>query len=245
MSRFAPGPVGSNLPTKAGGALFMAWIESHQELRNHPKLSAVCRTLSAKRVEVIGALHCLWWWCMDYAMEGDISRFNAQQIADASDWKGDAKVFCQALIDANFIDRGDDGSTKIHDWMDFCGELIIKRLRRKDEKRRKTADIVRRNPPKSAEMSPTRPYRTLPNHTTTTQAKTRTVFLPPTPDQATTYARSIAFELDGSAFCDYYQARGWEYKKGQKMKDWKAAVRLWMRNQHNDPAPTAAKEVIR
>jgi hypothetical protein len=141
----------------------MAWIESHQELRNHPKVSAVCRTLSAEKNAIIGSLHCLWWWCMDYAMDGDISRYNAQQIADAAEWKGDATKFAKALLDAGLIDRGKDGSTSVHDWFDFCGDLIHKRLRRKEEKRQKSADIVRRNPPKVRLPDPTQPDPTRPN----------------------------------------------------------------------------------
>ena len=31
-------------------------------------------------------------------------------------------------------------------------------------------------------------------------------------------------------FIDYYSARDWKFKGGQKMKDWKAAVRTWEKN---------------
>jgi len=52
-------------------------------------------------------------------------------------------------------------------------------------------------------------------------------FVKPTPEQITEYGKKISFEVDGQAFCDYYEARGWKYKGGLAMKDWQAAVRTW------------------
>ena len=55
-------------------------------------------------------------------------------------------------------------------------------------------------------------------------------FRPPTAIEVTEYARSIDFELDGEAFVDYYQQRGWRPNKCTiQMKSWKAAVRTWKR----------------
>lgn len=55
-------------------------------------------------------------------------------------------------------------------------------------------------------------------------------FVPPTPKEAEGYAAGIGFKLDGARFVDYYEARGWKYKGGVAMKDWKAAVRTWKRS---------------
>lgn len=48
--------------------------------------------------------------------------------------------------------------------------------------------------------------------------------------EVTAYAKSIGFSLDGQYFIDHYAARGWQYKNGQPMKDWQAAVRTWRKN---------------
>lgn len=58
-------------------------------------------------------------------------------------------------------------------------------------------------------------------------------FTKPEPGEVTAYAITIGFPLDGEAFCDWYEARGWLFKTGQPMKDWKAAVRTWKRNNFN------------
>lgn len=48
----------------------------------------------------------------------------------------------------------------------------------------------------------------------------------PTPEEVTAYARKIGFILDGNAFCDYYESKGW-YVGRSPMKVWQAAVRTW------------------
>lgn len=55
-------------------------------------------------------------------------------------------------------------------------------------------------------------------------------FTPPTPQEVEQYAESIDFKLDGEYFVDYYNARKWEFKAGQKMKCWKSTIRTWKKN---------------
>lgn len=60
--------------------------------------------------------------------------------------------------------------------------------------------------------------------------KKRTVFIPPTPEEVEAYCKERGNGISGEAFCDYYEARGWILKGGEKMKDWRATVRTWERN---------------
>ena len=53
-------------------------------------------------------------------------------------------------------------------------------------------------------------------------------FVPPTLDEVRDYINEQGYRIDAEAFIDHYQSVGW--KVGQKpMKDWKAAVRTWVR----------------
>ena len=61
----------------------MAWIESHQELARHPKTRKLARRLGVNLPTAIGHLHMFWWWAMDYSKSGDITSFDAIDIADA------------------------------------------------------------------------------------------------------------------------------------------------------------------
>lgn len=62
---------------------------------------------------------------------------------------------------------------------------------------------------------------------------TRQRFTPPSADDVRAYAAEKGYTIDPEAFVDYYIANGWKVGKNP-MKDWKAAVRTWVRkdNEH-------------
>jgi hypothetical protein len=66
--------------------------------------------------------------------------------------------------------------------------------------------------------------------------------IPPTPVQVESYSRKIGWPLDGSAFCDHYEAKGWRLG-GEKMKNWQAVIRKHKREgfSFGGPAPASAK----
>jgi hypothetical protein len=141
----------------------VAWIESHQELRDHPKRKRLSRLLDISRRETIGLLHELWWWAYDYAAEGDLSTFTDEDIADAIDWEHDPGALIAALTQSGFIN--DD--RQIHDWEDFAQKWIERRQADKERKRAK-----RQQPKPVQEMSNGHPAEipslsgvTGPNHT--------------------------------------------------------------------------------
>lgn len=51
-------------------------------------------------------------------------------------------------------------------------------------------------------------------------------FVKPKPAEVEAYGREIGYEIDGAAFCDFYESKGWRVGSSP-MKDWKAAVRTW------------------
>lgn len=69
-------------------------------------------------------------------------------------------------------------------------------------------------------------------------------FIAPTLDEVQAYCRERGNGIDAQHFIDYYEARGWELKPRQKMKDWKAAVRTWEQNEKKKPAAVPAKQVV-
>lgn len=134
----------------------MAWITSHQTLREHPKVYALMDSLNISKPQAVGHLHLIWWWCVDYAPDGVLKQ-NDSQIARAGEWTGEAKPFVEALINAGFLDRA-DGALAIHDWFEFCGPLITKRLERTHQNKetaeeRRTMSAERQT--KLAEVLPT------------------------------------------------------------------------------------------
>lgn len=126
----------------------MSWIESHQEIRNHPKTKRFAREIQVSVPTAIGYLHCLWWWATDYAPDGDLTDFADWEIADAAYYEADdPETFRKALIHAGFIDQTDDGRMQLHDWHDYGGKNL-KRQRMANERnkryreRQQSAEII-------------------------------------------------------------------------------------------------------
>lgn len=149
----------------------MAWIESHQELIRHPKTKKLSRLLGVSLPTAIGHLHFFWYWALDYAPNGDLSRYDSNDIADACGWEGETNKLIDALTESGFVDQENYG-LQIHDWDEYAGRLIEKREQnreRKKKSRARHADVTRQ----SAEIEhddrvghgATEPNPTVPNHT--------------------------------------------------------------------------------
>jgi hypothetical protein len=124
----------------------MAWIESHQALGNHPKVEKLARILKIHRAQAIGHLHLLWWWCLDYAPEGDLVNLSPEDIAAAAGWTKNAGVFIEAMVSCGivgdgFLERTDSGF-RVHDWYQYGGRLIERR-RAEYERLKRNRDAAR------------------------------------------------------------------------------------------------------
>ena len=62
------------------------------------------------------------------------------------------------------------------------------------------------------------------------QVKKFTGFVKPTSDEIKEYCDERTNNVDANTFFDFYESKGWLVGKA-KMKDWKAAVRNWERNE--------------
>lgn len=96
------------------------WFECHVALGQHPKLLKLCRTLDLSKPTAVGHLTYLWWWALQYAMDGNLARFDVDDVADGAQWSGDAQVFIDALVECRFLDE----DLSIHDWDDYTGRLV-------------------------------------------------------------------------------------------------------------------------
>lgn len=63
--------------------------------------------------------------------------------------------------------------------------------------------------------------------------KKGTRFVPPTQEQVQAYSAEKGYGIDAERFVDFYASKGWMVGKN-KMKDWKAAVRNWAKNQRQE-----------
>lgn len=224
----------------------MAWIESHQSLRSHPKTKRFARSLEIDLATAIGHLHCLWWWALDYAQDGSLASFEDWEIADASLWIGDPGRFVAALQEASFLDE-----RTLHDWDEYAGRLISARVRNRERmaawRNRKSDDQGSTEGRNAYVNVTTKGNRTVPNHTNPTQpnkptkgAKSRTSAIIPEDwepdDESLEWSTAQGWNPEWvrrhtETFRDYYLGTG------KPMKNWKATWRNWLRRsaQRDDP----------
>jgi hypothetical protein len=105
----------------------MAWLESHQELARHPKVRRLAKALGVSVPTAVGHLHLLWWWALDFAADGDVSRYEPDELAEAALWEGDPRQFIGALETAGFLDPDSHDGAHLHDWHDYGGKVIAQR----------------------------------------------------------------------------------------------------------------------
>lgn len=112
----------------------MAFIETHQSLRDHRKILALASELEMPEPHVAGHCVYLWLWSLDNAPDGILPK-SERIIERAAGWLGAAGAFVAGMVSVGMLDRTGDGTLLIHDWYDYAGRLI--------EKRRENAERMR------------------------------------------------------------------------------------------------------
>ena len=107
----------------------MAWIESHQGIERHPKTMKLSISMGWDIDQTIGKLHRLWWWCIDFAPDGNVSRHSADMVALAVGLSIDqGEKFISSLLESGFLDRISVKKQKnvylIHDWLEYAGRYL-------------------------------------------------------------------------------------------------------------------------
>ena len=69
------------------------------------------------------------------------------------------------------------------------------------------------------------------------QAPPKRRFVKPTVDEIRAYCAERKNNIDPQHFWDYYEARGWKVGGRSAMKDWRAAVRTWEKNNFQTSPP--------
>lgn len=172
----------------------MAWIESHQKLEKSGKLLFLSQKLFINKYQTIGHLHALWWWALDNAKDGVLSRYCNAVVTQACGWTEyvmscrndklwvngvpypDVDEFIPALIECGFVDKVGD-ELHIHDWDEYT-HRYFQMVENAEVKRSQNRERVKRfrdekrnavcNAPvtlvKCDVTLPTKPNLTKPNH---------------------------------------------------------------------------------
>lgn len=71
------------------------------------------------------------------------------------------------------------------------------------------------------------------------ERENRGIFQIPTIQEISDYCLERKNKINAQYFLDYQTARDWKLKGGQKIKDWKAVIRTWEKNDFNKSVPAA------
>jgi len=235
----------------------VAWIESHQELGSHPKTRKLAQLLGVTRAQAVGHLQMLWWWALDYAEDGDLSQFDASDIALGADWEGDADEFVAALMacgpggKSGFL----DADKTLHDWDQYAGRLVE---RRKKDRQRK-ADARAREAARTSNGHDAEIRAAANVHNTTEPNPTVESAQPASPRQrrgtripddfvvsaemrswVSEHCPGLDWRDQTERFCDYWRAKA---GAGATKTDWVSTWRNWMRRAYDERRPQKPRVV--
>ena len=117
----------------------MAWIQIHQQLKDHRKVLAAADELDIEPAHMLGLLISFWLWAIDNAPDGSLAGISDRMIARAAQWDKDPEEFVAALTSASLLDATEDGVLEIHDWSEYTGKLIEQRENEKNRSRARRA----------------------------------------------------------------------------------------------------------
>lgn len=79
----------------------------------HHKTKRVRRSIGESGVISLLQLFC---YVGEHRPQGILQGMSVDDIADAAEWQGEAQEFVQALCNAGFLDRCEEGVYEVHDW---------------------------------------------------------------------------------------------------------------------------------
>jgi hypothetical protein len=215
----------------------VAWIESHQELEDHPKMTLFMTKTGLDLNESIGLLHRLWWWSLKYAEDGVLSKYDSSQFLVRLTDKIDPDKLLKILIECKFIENNSE-ILKINDWFDYAGRYLTGKYRTSNPKKLKGITKLYKSVSRRSKVclkSDNLPNLTLP---TLPNNKYKGKFVPPNLDEVSIYCKERQNQVNPQVWIDHYVSNGWMVGKN-KMKDWKAAVRTW---EHRDKYKSTKKK---
>lgn len=180
-----------------------------------------------------GIIERLFHFTARYAPSGDIGKYSDVRICAACGWTRDATWLITALVNRNWIDV-DPPRLYVHDWHDHSDDAADKYLAANGLKY--ANGIVPRRKKVSRDKGRKKSSQSDPEPVSEPESKPEPVVRSPrsrpTLEQIAAYCAERGNAVDPSRFLDYYESKGWLIGKSP-MKDWRAAVRTWERNERN------------
>lgn len=181
----------------------------------------------------------LWAYCAKYhPLDGRLKGYSETEIEGIIGWTGEPGLALKSMGRVGFI-LGQETGYQCVDWLQHEGHIAAFSRRGKTAAKARWSKYATSMPKAlqngTSSNAPTIPNHTIPNHT----IPNLTI---PTLAEVTAYCLERKNGVNPEAWINHYQAKGWMIGKS-KMKDWKAAVRTWEKN-NPIPSPITAKDYL-
>jgi hypothetical protein len=208
-------------------------------------MKRLARLLDCDHLMAVGIMESLWHWTAKYAPAGDIGKHSDEDIADGIGYRGDKSRLVATLADCGWLDRCERHRLIVHDWHQHADDAVKKSAERNrvcliSQAIRSVGtspDSVATSPDKNRlpepEPEPMPEPEPEPERARAAPTSCKRTFKPPALQQIIDYCREAEIQIDPERFLDHYTANGWRVGKAG-MKDWKAAVRNWAKNDFNN-----------
>lgn len=96
----------------------MAWIHVEAGVRDHPKIRKLARDCGVDYATGLGTVVMLWTWTIEHAADGNLSRYDPDDIECAAGWTGEPGKWYASAVARRLIDANEEGEkiVHIHDW---------------------------------------------------------------------------------------------------------------------------------
>jgi hypothetical protein len=202
------------------------WIAMRLDLYEDPAVAFMAEQLQVREEVVVGYLHRIWAWASRQCHGGSVTNVTLMSLGRVTSLPN----FPDLMVQAGWLEHGigDDGRpfVRFPNWDRWMAESAKKRLLAAKRQSKKRHAGVTESSRSERDKSVTRGEERREERDTT---KSGISMARPTIEDVAAYCKDRGGKVDPQAWMDHYTANGWKVGRNP-MKDWKAAVRQWERN---------------
>jgi hypothetical protein len=116
----------------------MAWRRLEDTFHSDRKIRKLARELGIEEPHAAGHIATLWSWALLHAKDGDLTKFDVDDIEHGAKWNGDHGDFFNACATTRLIDQEPDGRALLHNWIERGGSYAESQRKALKNKGKKT-----------------------------------------------------------------------------------------------------------
>lgn len=135
----------------------MAWRKLEDTFHSDRKIRKLARELGIPEPHAAGHIVTLWSWALLHAKDGDLSKFDVDDIEYGAKWAGAHGTFLHACVTTGLIDDDQNGSVILHNWITRGGSFADSQRKRLEKQKKSVADCNVQEIPGSSRKIQERP----------------------------------------------------------------------------------------